>query len=401
MTAGAPHGAPAFFSGGDMQDVPYLRLSAFYFAYYAGIGAFTPYWSLFLKSRGIEPALIGVLMALWYATRILSPGAWSWLAGRSSRPVRWLRIGSLASLLTFVPFLFPLRLGGLVVAMLLWCSFFNAVMPQFEALTLSHLQGRTEQYGRIRVWGSIGFIAVVATFGLVFDHVDVAYLPWLMLPLLGALFAASLRNDYGAAPTGSEGGSNFNALLWRREVLVFLALAFLMQVSFGPYYTFFSLFLSEHGYKHSALGAFWALGVAVEIGVFVLAAPLLARFPARAVVLYSLAAAALRWLVTALWPENVALMCAAQLSHALTFGGFYAACMQLMAEYFPGRAAGHGQGVFYGFSSGVGGVVGALIAGQAWKLGGGALAFEIAGAAALLAAVIAWRELWPRSRASS
>src|SRR5690349_5979666 len=152
-----------------MQDLPYFRLSAFYLAYYAGIGAFTPYWSLFLSARGIEPALIGVLMALWYATRIVSPGAWSWLAGRSSRPV-------------------------------LWRSFFNAVMPQFEALTLSHLKGRTEQYGKIRVWGSIGFIAVVGAFGLAFDHVDVAYLPWLMLPLLGALFAASLRNEYGEAP---------------------------------------------------------------------------------------------------------------------------------------------------------------------------------------------------------
>lgn len=383
-----------------MQDVPYLRLSSFYFAYYALIGAFTPYWSLFLDERGIEPALIGVLMSLWYATRILAPSAWSFLAARSTRPVRWLRIGCIAALVTYLPFLFPLGLTGLVIAMLAWCSFFNAVMPQFEALTLSHLEGRTEHYGRIRVWGSIGFIAVVGAFGFAFDHVAVAYLPWLMLPLLGGLVAASLHNEYGKRSVDAEQAEGFSTLLWRREVIVFLALAFLMQISFGPYYTFFSLFLAEHGYKHSALGAFWALGVAVEIGVFVFSAPLLSRFPARRVVLIALALAAVRWVATALWPENLLLMCLAQLSHAITFGAFYAACMQLMAEYFPGRAAGHGQGVFYGFSSGVGGVVGALIAGQAWKLGGGALAFEVAGGAALLAAFIAWRELSAARRPS-
>jgi PPP family 3-phenylpropionic acid transporter len=377
-----------------MQDLPYLRLSAFYLAYYAALGAFTPYWSLFLSARGIEPALIGVLMSLWYATRIVAPSAWGVLAARSTRPVHWLRIGCAATFVAFTVFLLPLGLAGLIVAMCAFCAFFNAVMPQFEALTLSHLEGRSELYGRIRVWGSIGFIVVVGAFGLVFDHVPVAYLPWLMLPLFGLLFAASLRNDYGPAHVDpTEAGGGFSQRLWRREVIVFLALAFLMQVSFGPYYTFFSLFLAEHGYRPSALGAFWALGVLVEIAVFMFAAPLLVRIPARRVILVALAVAAARWTITAAWPENLVLMCVAQLSHALTFGAFYAACMQLMAEYFPGRAAGHGQGVFYGFSSGVGGVVGALIAGQAWSLGGGELAFFIAGGAALLATGIAWHEL--------
>ncbi|MEO8460786.1 MAG: MFS transporter, partial [Dokdonella sp.] len=83
----------------------------------------------------------------------------------------------------------------------------------------------------------------------------------------------------------------------------------------------------------------------------------------------------------------------AQLTHALNFAGFFAACMILMARYFPGRMNGHGQGIFYGFSSGLGGVIGALLAGQTWHFGAGKGAFLICGAIALLAAILAWHGL--------
>ena len=65
------------------EGLPHWRLSGFYLAYYAALGAFTPYWSLFLKARGHDIAAISVLMSLWYATRIVAPSSWGWLSGRS------------------------------------------------------------------------------------------------------------------------------------------------------------------------------------------------------------------------------------------------------------------------------------------------------------------------------
>src|SRR6478735_12007690 len=93
--------------------VPALRLSSFYFMYYAVLGGFTPYWSLYLKDRGQDAAAIGLLMSLWYATRIVAPSSWNWLAGRSSRPIRWLHLGCLASVASFCVFLLPLDFAGL------------------------------------------------------------------------------------------------------------------------------------------------------------------------------------------------------------------------------------------------------------------------------------------------
>lgn len=382
--------------------VPALRLSSFYFAYYAVLGGFTPYWSLFLKDRGQSEAAIGVLMSLWYATRIVAPSSWNWLAARSSRPVRWLHAGCIASLISFCAFLLPLQFAGLFVAMCVFCFFHNATMPQFEAITLSHLHGVSERYGAIRLWGSLGFIAIVGLYGFLLDYVAVVWLPLLMLPLLAGTTASAFANDYGPAQRNAPpaAGADLRARLRRPDVLAFFIACLLVQISFGPLYTFFALYLEQHGYKPSVLGLFWVIGVAVEVLVFFVSPKLFLRVPAQTVLLVAIASAALRWLATALFPDSVWIMTLAQLTHAINFAAFFASAMQLMAQYFPGPLAGHGQGVFYGFSSGVGGALGALIAGQAWHFGGGRLAFELAAGFAAMAAFITWRWVRPPTPAA-
>jgi PPP family 3-phenylpropionic acid transporter len=382
------------------DTVPARRLASFYFAYYAALGAFTPYWSLFLKARGQDALAISLLMSLWYATRIVAPGSWSWLAARSHRPVLWLRIGCVLALAGCTVFLVPLGFAGLAAAMIVFCFAWNAVIPQFESITLSHLPGRSERYGRIRVWGSIGFIAIVGLFGLAFDHWPVTTLPLLMLPLFVALAVASFVNDYGPCHrNGADADVPFIRCLRQPQVRAFFAAAFLMQVSFGPYYTFFSVYLEQAGYRPSALGAYWAVGVAAEILVFFVSARLFARIDPRRVVALALLAAAARWWITACHPLDVPLMVLAQLSHALSFAAFFAASMMLLARHFPGRSNGHAQGLFYGLSSGVGGVAGALLAGSLWTVDGGHLAFEVAGVAALAGALVALLRLRPAAAA--
>lgn len=370
---------------------PMLRLSSFYFAYYAALGAFTPYWGLYLQSRGMQVGAISVLMSLWYATRILAPSTWTTLAGRSPHPIRWLHAGCWLTLLSFCIFLLPLQFVGLFVVMCAFCFSYNAVMPQFEAITLGHLGSQPHRYGHIRVWGSIGFITVVAAFGPLLDWLGSARLPWLMAPIMVGLLISAYANHYARPPAEGQhyDQQSFRARLKQPQVIAFLVAAFLTQVSFGPYYTFFSIYLSEHGYSASRLGMFWTVGVLAEIAVFFLSARIFRRWDAGKVMALAMFSAALRWWATALWPDNGWLLGLAQLTHALNFGAFFAAVMQLLARFFPGRLNGHGQGVFYGLSSGVGGVAGALLAGQLWRFSG-STAFAAAGAFALLASLIAW-----------
>ena len=381
--------------------VPAVRLSSFYFAYYAALGAFTPYWSLYLESRGMKVAAISVLMSLWYATRIVAPSTWTTLAARSAHPIRWLHLGCLLTLASFAAFLLPLGFAGLFAVMCAFCFFYNAVMPQFESITMSHLGARSDRYGRIRVWGSIGFILVVSSYGILLDRFGVGTLPWLMLPFMAGLLVSSYNNAYAhpVEEIRDENHVGFRARLRQPQVIAFFVAAFLAQVSFGPYYTFFSIYLTEHHYSASMLGLFWTVGVIAEIAVFFLASRIFRRWDAGKVLVFALASAALRWWTTALWPDSIPLMLLAQLTHALNFGAFFAAVMQLLVRFFPGRMNGHGQGVFYGLSSGVGGVVGALAAGQLWRFGGN-VAFLASGCFATIAALIAWYWLVRRRTAT-
>ena len=381
------------------EAVPVARLSSFYLFYYAALGAFTPYWSLYLESQGMGITAISVMMSLWYATRVVAPSVWTGAAAQSPRPIRWLQAGCLLTLLTFCAFLLPLPGLWPFVAMTAFCFFYNAVMPQFESITLTHLGDDSARYGMIRVWGSLGFIAVVSSFGWLIDHHGAGNLPWLMLPLFVLLLGSGLANRYARHMDGAakEKVAGFWAIVRQPPVLAFFIAAFLEQLSFGPYYTFFSVYMSSHGYATGMLGLMWTVGVIFEVAVFFTIARFFRRFDASWLLIISMGSASLRWVATALWPDNVPVMLIAQATHCLGFAAFFASAMQLLARYFPGRLNGHGQGLFYGFSSGLGGVLGALIAGQLWPFGNGQLAFLAGGAFALIGTIIAW--IWVRPQA--
>jgi PPP family 3-phenylpropionic acid transporter len=383
-----------------LNALPIARLSSFYFFYYAALGAFTPYWSLYLQSRGMGITAISVMMSLWYATRVVAPSTWATLAAASPRPIRWLRAGCVLTVLAFACFLPAQPAWAMFAVMVAFCFFYNAVMPQFEAITLGHLGDDSHRYGTIRVWGSIGFILVTASFGWLIERHGAGELPWLMLPLFALMAASAFANRQPhLVQVHSEAGSGFWRIVRRPQVLAFFAAAFLEQLSFGPYYTFFSVYMDAHGYATSTLGLLWTVGVVFEVAVFFSIAGFFRRWDASWLLLLSMASAVLRWWATALWPGDMAVMLVAQATHALSFAAFFAASMQLLARFFPGKLNGHAQGLFYGFSSGLGGVLGALIAGQLWRFGDGRVAFLAAGGFALAGTVIAWWWLVPRGNA--
>lgn len=372
----------------------YWRLSAFYFAYLGALGAYSPYFAPYLDARGLSAMQISTMMSLWYGTRVFAPGLWSFFAARSAQPLRWLQAGAIGTLACFALFLLPMPYWALLLVMTAFASCYNAIMPQFEAHTLAQLGAARAAYGRIRVWGSVGFVLANVGFGVLLQQIGYGHLILVLLPCFAALVWAAYAAPpaSGASPSAAasteELDAGFLPTLRRTEVQRFLLAAFLMQVAHGPFYVFYSLFLKEHGYPATAIGGLWAVGVLVEIGVFLVIRGWLQRYPAEALMGLCFMVGALRWSLTAAFPESPAMMVLAQCGHAFTFAVFHSAGMQLVAQYFPGRLAGHGQGVLYGFSSGFGGVVGALAAGAAWHHGGGVASFAMAALISLLGAVL-------------
>ena len=147
------------------SKVPYWRLSGFYFFYFASLGVLIPYWSLYLKSLGYNSLTIGGLIAILPATKLIAPYICGWLADHTRRSMLIIRVTSILAVLSFLLVFVSQQLWWLIFAMLLFSFFWNATLPQFEAMTLNHLGDDTHHYSMVRLWGSLGFIVVVVLIG--------------------------------------------------------------------------------------------------------------------------------------------------------------------------------------------------------------------------------------------
>lgn len=366
-------------------------LSAFYFWYYAALGAFTPYFARWVLESGHGAWLASVSLSLWYATRVFAPPLWSSLCARSAQPILWLRIGAWITALSFAALFAVDQTLGLIGTVVVFSFFANAILPQFEAITLERLGARRADYGKVRVWGSVGFLIVAGSYGWLLDAIGRAWFPWTMWPLL----LATALSTHWVEGSAQEHHDTPRKVAWSEVLRVpgaagFLATAMLMQTGFGAFYVFFTVYLEGHGHAGETLGVLWACGVVAEILMLLGMRRVFLRFDARAVMSACLAVTALRWAVVAALPASLGWMLAMQLLHAISFGAFHAACMQRAVELFPGRLAHHGQSLLYGLGSGLGGVVGTLFAGLTWQYLGGRGSFAVSALICALALGLAW-----------
>ena len=379
--------------------VPVVRLAGYYFLFFAGLGVVLPYWSPYLAHLGFTPAEIGELMGIFLVVRMFGPPLAGWLADRSGSALGLVRGGCLFTAAVFPAVFVGSSYAWIAAIMALFAFGRASTLPLFETITLNHLDGQTERYGRIRLWGSIGFIASVLALGPLIELHGDRWMLWACQILFAALALDSLllpRPAPTATPTARR-TTGFWHTLRRPEVLALMGAALLMQISHGPYYAFFSIFLEAQGYPASAIGALWALGVVAEVLLFLFAERLLGRFPLRALVLAALALASLRWALTALFVTQWVVLGGAQLLHAASFGLFHAVMIAYVQRIFSGPLQARGQALYSSVGFGLGGAIGAIAAGYAWTTLGPDGTFLAAAVAPLLGIVVVLVGL-PRSR---
>jgi PPP family 3-phenylpropionic acid transporter len=364
--------------------MPYARLSSYYFFHFAALGALVPFWGPYLLERGFAPAAIGVLMAILMGTKIVAPNVWGAIADARGERMSIVRLGALLALLCFVGVFWAEGFWTMALVMAAFSFFWNAPLPLMESVTFNHLGSRVNRYASVRVWGSIGFIITVLLVGWWQQHAGSGVVPLTVLALFAGVWLSCLLIPDRGQPHAGDGHVPLQRLMARPEILLFLCACLLMQASHGAYYAFYSIYLGANGYGSTAVGALWALGVAIEVIVFLNMHRLLERFGARHVLLASLALAVLRWSLIGLFVDLVAVQVFAQTLHAATFGAFHAAAIHLAHHYFPGPTQGRGQALYNSVGFGVGGASGSLISGGLWSGAGPTATFlTAAGLAAL------------------
>lgn len=368
----------------------YGRLSAFYFFYFAALGVLIPFWGLYLLSLDFNGREIGELLAILLGTKLVAPYIWGAIADYSGRRVRVIQIGSFMAAASFLLIYQVESYWPVAGVMVLYSFFWNAVIPQYDVVTMNHLGEGHRRYGLIRLWGSIGFIMAVTLTGSLVDQ----YRGQIILPILTFVFfaiwvsAMFTPEDRRHATGKSDSAEKIAQIIKRPEVAALLLVCFLMQFSHGAYYAFFSIYLEHYGYSKTVIGQYWALGVLAEIIVFLVIVKLLERYGAKKLLVVSLIIASIRWILTAFFAHSWWVIAISQTMHAATFGLYHAVVIYYIHHYFTGKLQGRGQALCNSLGFGAGGALGSLVSGYSWEAMGATATYLIASCSVAIAAVI-------------
>jgi MFS transporter, PPP family, 3-phenylpropionic acid transporter len=378
-----------------MQPRSPHTLSVFYFTAFALLGAYLPYFTLYAESLGFTGLQIGILAAAIPLGKVVFGPLWSYASDRAGSRKGIAVLSVSAATLAFSLTLVTERFLPLVGILYLYAAVLAPVVPLVEATTLEMADKRGWQYGRIRVWGSLGFIVTALLLGWLLDVVPIRHVLHAILVISLANLIATLRIPPSQSRPAPPRVRLLPAVL-RPMVVVFFLSTLLMQASHGSYYAFFSIFMERAGYSREMVGVLWSLGVLAEMATMVGAAWLLRHVGVARLLTGCLLLAALRWTLYS-FTTWLPLLLLGQMLHAFTFGAFHVAAVTGTYRLFPEGLRASGQSLYSGLTFGLGSIVGFLSAGRLFEVTGSIRMF-LASASMALAAALLSITLWRHER---
>ena len=357
-----------------------------YFLYFGQLGVLVPYLGVFLDGRGFSSVQIGELLAIITLARIIGPIMWANIADKKGKALGVLRLGTFLTMSSFASVFYFESFWGMTMSFSLMMMFWTAVLPQLEVITMQCIAARSIGYGKVRLWGSIGFIVLTVLVGWLLDIFSTETPVVVSMATLSGLWVVTLFIKQ--PPLKAKASQHSSSLLDVVKSPVFIAFmvsATLLQFSFGSYYGFFSLYMRDLDYSGQETGMLIALGVVAEVGIFLAARRLILKFGVWNLLVFSMAATAVRWFVLGYLADSLLIVMASQLIHALSFGLTHAVSVHFIHHFFAPEYHSRAQAVYISVAFGMGGAIGSYLAGVTWMQGAGAsLSFAVSGSAALL-----------------
>ncbi len=392
-------------SAGLNQKIPLVQMGALYAAFFGAIGVFMTYLGLYLKSLGFTAPQIATLMASTQIVRIFTPTLWGWIADRTHQRMPIGRYTFAAATVVTLGLLWGREFTTVLLILLVMSGFWSALMPLFEATVVSYLTRPSSPslpaqfdlglYGRVRLWGSLGYIATVAAAGALFDYVSISWLVPITIVLMAITVLSAMTVHDQPPPAHHASHDGIWSVLKQPMVLAFLGSCFFNALSQGAMFVFYGIYFVENGYSKTVVGLLMSFAVVAEIAVLLGLKRVFQRFSYYGVWVLSFVMTALRFVLIALFPELLWLQFFAQALHIFTWGTYHATAIAVVQQLFPGRLAARGQAIYSSVSYALGGAVGALVAGQMWAVFGPRQTFFASAVAALLGLGLA--VIWPQA----
>ncbi len=342
---------------------------SFFFLYFAYVGLVSPYASLFFLDRGFSVIEIAVLMSMLQITRIVGPFSWGWLSDYLSDRIRIIRFCACLAAVTFLCIFFLHSYIAFFIWMFVLHTILSSLMPLGESATVHALfkdNSFDKRYGRLRLWGSIGFIAMVLFAGELFQRKGIELYPIVGAVILIFLALNTFRLHEPKMERRKMVKGELLIVLFNPDVRWFLLSGFFMIFAHAALYVFYSLYLADLGYDKFQIGLFWALGVGAEVIFFYFQSKVLSRLDAEVVLQIAFGIGVFRFILIAFFPMTWVLILA-QLMHAGTFGAHHSAATKLLQRWFTGPLQARGQALMATVSYGLGGTLGGLVAGWLWE----------------------------------
>jgi len=330
-----------------------LLLGTYYFFYFALIGVYVIFMPKVLLELSYSAVEVGIIYAAAPFMRFLLPFIFRhWVALTP-------RVYLLALFLTFVGTLFFLltveHFWLYLSANLLFGAAMGISLPYVETIALSSLS--KSYYGKVRLWGSLGFMGIALWLGKVLSSAHEALYYLSTMAFLTLLFGAYLiKFDHTSHDNIEEDASFSLSKYWAFWVSIFL-----MQVGFGGFYNFFTIYETAHGITLEMTSWMWSFGVICEIVMLYFQGPLLQRNLLN-ILQFATLVTAFRWLLLYLFPDSVSITFASQSLHAVSFALYHTAAITYVFSLYTQKKLA--QQFFLGIAFGLGGSIGALLSGQ-------------------------------------
>ena len=331
-----------------------------YFFLFFGVGGWGPYFPLWMSSIGCSGWQIGLAGGLQPIVRWASATGYAYVADRWRIRYQLTVWTAFAGALCYLPLLFTHRFDVLMVVFGLIAMFHGPLIPMVEAAVVDHLAELGNDYGRLRMWGSIGFIVGAWGSAPIIQASSPRAVPVLLLVGIVPMAAAMV-----GLPRGQRGrAARFRApwQLWSLPLAVFLLAGFLLQVSCGAWTLFFPRHTHALGMSDAVPGITFGLAVVVEVAILYWGRSLLAAANPARLLLVVLLVNVVRWGLTAV-VTNQWLVIGLQLGHVFSFIIFHLAALALLARLIPPQSTTSGQALYGLVAFGLGGSVGQMLAG--------------------------------------
>ncbi len=365
-----------------------VRLSAMYGAMFLVIGIMMPFWPVWLEAKGLSATEIGMVIAAGSILRVFMSPLIARVADRSGERKRIIVSVTCLAFVAFLPFALADDFLTILLLQAVFAGLLGPLMPLSESLTMIGARTHNLDYGRIRLWGSLTFIAGASGVGFYLKGAPPDVI-WTTIALAMGLsvMISTVIPDFRSTPTGPE-NTPLRQVLADRTFLVFIIATACIQGSHAMMYTFGTLHWLNLGFNEATIGLLWAEGVIAEVILFIFAAKAIRRIgPARLIALGGLACL-IRWLAMA-YTDDLAVTIALQVLHAFTFGAAHLGAVYFIADRMPEHVSATAQTVYALLVSGIGIGMTSFLSGHLYGAfaGQGYLAMAAMGAVGM---VLAW-----------